>query len=668
MSGRTHTAYAQSARCPRCRAENFSYAAFCIGCGEPLDDPAASGEGLLNEGAPPSGETRPPATGPSRAVLLRWEMWVGVCLVAALLGFVLYDWGNSTVQSNAYRDGVAAAERHDWDRAAESFSQAGDLHESSRRAEEARRKVADRNRLYSAGVEAGEHGDWPGAVAALKGVGEIQPAYRDSASRLSAAKEAAFQEGLDGLAYLVTGGPDPGLYIREAGQARKLPGSDRGSLLRAVSADGKRLVYDVPAGQLGKLDFGAGENAPAIQPTILRDAGRLQVLAAVTTEGAIDLPAAPELGDEGYGLFDESGNGLWWYGSPTVGGSFGREVFYYSLSDRTVGSVTRHASRGQSMQKGTVVAVDPQHGRVVLVEGGEGAAGEPRTARLSIARADGGQKRQLAALPGDVHEAQISSDGLWLLLTTQENGDLITRSVWLLPLDASAAKPRLLSKIVWGGSEMNARLSAVFLPHVGGQSEVLVNRVLGDDEMLAMYISGDPSAVYVIKREAEHAYRPDSSGLSHNGNYLAGGRRQGGAAQLELISLPPGTHFPASVRLPAANTQIVSAQFSPQDGYVVASVQNPEGINRGTTQTLYAAPVGKDGSLGTPRRIAVARLSYSGDTPAFALPPGGTFLAYIGEGGQLRAALYNGLEDRIVAEHVGAVWSLQDRPGLLLRR
>ena len=133
---------------------------------------------------------------------------------------------------------------------------------------------------------------------------------------------------------------------------------------------------------------------------------------------------------------------------------------------------------------------------------------------------------------------------------------------------------------------------------------------------------------------------------------------------LQVLKVQPGSAGWSSVTLPARDVQIVRAQVSPRDDYAVTSVYSPDGINRGTTQSLYTIKILADGKLAEPKMVAFANLPYGQDRPAVALPSSGYVLAYVNEGLDLHAVFYDGSGDTLVASNVGAVWSLKAKGDL----
>jgi hypothetical protein len=221
---------------------------------------------------------------------------------------------------------------------------------------------------------------------------------------------------------------------------------------------------------------------------------------------------------------------------------------------------------------------------------------------------------------------------------------------------------------------MNQHLTASWLP-TGGE-KVIVDRAEPAKETLTVHDVDTFQAfqeTYAWQGPPGGAHEGDVSGFSHGGAYAVSRRQQGRWASLELVATsstdPP---YESRVKLPALADQIVSVRFAPLDDYVVAAVRNRDGISRGTTQAVYAAPISvtRWGSrrLDDPTRIALANLPYDPDFPVLALPAGNSLLVYVNPAHQLRAASLDGANDALVAPYADAVWNLEARDDLLWRR
>src|SRR5436190_18936930 len=139
--------------CARCGAENYPFASFCIACGEPFDEVAdvdwpPDSQALLEAAASPheaedSSLLRNLISKIQNPKLLkRRETIIGLVLVLLVVGYVIFDWQRTMVQSAAYKDGIAAEQNKDWDRAAQAFEQAGGHRDADSKAHNARVEAA----------------------------------------------------------------------------------------------------------------------------------------------------------------------------------------------------------------------------------------------------------------------------------------------------------------------------------------------------------------------------------------------------------------------------------------------------------------------------------------------------------------------------------------------
>ncbi|HYP38999.1 MAG TPA: zinc ribbon domain-containing protein [Chloroflexia bacterium] len=658
----------QALSCPRCGAEYFAYASFCTVCGKSFGE---EGFGDQDEGLADREALSGRKVVRSRLVGLqvRWETWLGLLILTVLMGYVVYDWQVSTTKSDAYRAGLAAMEKRDWDAAVQSFGRAEGYRDAGPREEEAKEKVAHRDRFYYGAVRAAERHDWGAAISALERMREVQPSYRDSDSRMAQARDSALQEGLAGIVYLVSDGREPGLYLRDGqGRSTRLPGSDKYSVVRAISAEGDAIVYDRPSEE---TDY-PGEasrppNSVALDPFGTDRPARVPVLARMDEGSSVitTLPL-PQLDYGGTGVFAEKG--LWWYSPQRSTYSFDYEVFYWSQY-LPVGSEVMRVSDLAAGRR--AITVDPPRSRVVLAEATGDPRGVGRQTRLYLADEMGRDLRLLHSVQGEVYQASWSGDGRWLLYIAQQYGtNSITRTAWVVEPDKSLSAgeeqspARALKILSWRGIQMDARLSASFIPTSEGPARVVVDHVeYGVEHVLAHNL--EDGTIEVLWRESSNgAYRRDLSAFSHDGKYLASRWNPGDGSIIMALDISMGWRTWHSRPFPATDSQIVKIQFAPLDDYMIVSVQNPEGINRGHTQNVYSIQKPERGDGAEARLIAVANMPYDSDAPSIALPGNGSMLAYVNADQELRAVFYNGKGDTLVADNVKAVWSLTGKRGL----
>jgi hypothetical protein len=588
--------------------------------------------------------------------------------VGGVAGYALFDWQHKSAQTDAYRQGVSAEQRKDWDKAGESFAQAGDWHDATQRKETAAHKVKERDRLYGEALAAESRSDFLGAVSDLQKVQAIQPAYRDTDRRLASAREQALNHGLDGIIYLVQEGENPGLYIRdELGQAHLLPGSDRNSAVHAISTANKAFVYDRPSEELDYLASGLRDDAMARDPLRQGRGDRVPVLAGLSKSGVLTVIALPELDSAGMGVF--AARGLWWYSSQPSKGSFGYETFF--LSDYL--PFSQDVVRVSDLQAGKrVAAVDPQRSRVVMAEVAGEARSSVRKTYLYLADARGHDGRLLQTVDGDVVDASVSSDGRWLLYSARQDSAAISKALYVLSLEekqgtgGASPSPRLLDTLSWSGMPLSAHLSGGFLPaDDAGQIRVVVSRSEESVESLRVFNLDNGQTDFSWSGQTDGIVRTGLTVMSSDGKFLAYRRQDGNDFTLQFLNLQtvPAGKSQATLRaFPGTEARV---QISPGADYVIASLFSPDGISRSIEQAVYSFRISDDGKPGSGLLVAKPTLPYMEEYPALAMPPGGYLLAYVNTAKELRAVGYGGDGDTLVARGVGAVWSLWLDGGLI---
>ncbi len=669
--------------CTHCGAENYGFAAFCISCGEPFDtlpdsdlsffDAAdASIRPVKAEPKEPQEQERPASTldGLSGR-LARRETIIGLVLLALVLGYAVYSWQRSSAEASAYKEGVAAEQHKDWETAATAFDKAGDHHDAGSKATHAHFQVAERDRLFDEALVAADSQDWKTALSALEGVQAIQPAYADSENRLVQARSQVFKLELNNLVYLVSDGPQPGLYmLDETNTPYRLPGSDAQSVIHAMSADGARFVYDRAKSNdyttSAQGDANSTNNDHALTNAFNDVTVKREPVLVTLDKGKVKTRPLPNLNGNGTGIFSQKG--LWWYSgwysSPKDSDYLQYEVAY---SDGQAAESSAAAIVVTNPFSSTrVLALDPERSRLVLGQ----AHGTPRTVdretRLYMANADGTGQRFVQAIEGDVQSAQISGDGRWLLAVTRYviTHVGIEQSVWLAPIgtgvaDAPAGPVRKLDTLAGTSSDIPRHLSAALVPTNNSPTRVVVDRASANLEHVAFYSADSSDMTHIIYNLPATGMGYDTVGFSNSGAYLGLRRQYGPDAKLEMVSLGKDDFLNSwGVPLPAQAAQKVRVSFAPHDDYVLATVQNLNSPTGGYVHEIYAARIQKNGGMADAKLIATAATQSDTTLPAIAPTSGGSMLAYVNAHHELRVTFYDGQQDTLIAVAISAVWAL----------
>ena len=418
-------------RCPNCNASNRPDARFCLECGEPLD-PQQAAIGEVPAGRAPD---RPRWWDERRGLL---GALLSVLLVVAI-GYSTWQGGRDR-QSAAYERGLTEQAAHHWPEAVAAFRIAGAY-------ADAPRHLADttltwtRLQQWRADADAAEaQGAWWDAAAAWRRIVDLDSLYKDGAARLAAA-----QARLGVLIYRVPHGPQMGIWWAQADGSRphRFPGGTE-LAIHGISPDGHwaiytdYLFYPWPPGRhtLNIIDLQTGQiRAVPLRPMVAPDDQSVR--------------------------FRNDSSGFWWV--------VGSRWSYYSFATGVLQPIT-----------GTVLAADPQNGRLLLTAEPPGAGGAPAPALL--ANATGGAARRLVPLLSNLAQARFSPDGRWLLCRGY-NSDTGAPAEHILAFQFAAADsdgdddapPTLIADLPTGATDgtPGPPFTGAFLP-LGAQGETRV--------------------------------------------------------------------------------------------------------------------------------------------------------------------------------------------------
>jgi len=557
-----------------------------------------------------------------------WEALLGLALVVGVLGAAWIDGWQTEQARQAYRQGVAAAAARHWDAAAQAFAQAGSYPNAARQHAEAAGQVAQRDALLAQAAQA----PGPGAAwHALSQAAAIEPDYPGLAARVEAARRQLFQQGAAGTVFLQTGGAAPGLYLLAGGAPIYLPGSDAQSRLRGRAPDAQTFLYDrAPGVAPGSCWVPC---APALRQVVLARGGTGGPLTTQVLGG--DLPP------DGSATFTRDGSGLWW--------AAGGRAWYADPAQRQISEVLGARPGGR------VLALDPARRRVLLAAP---EAGDPARTLLTLADATGQAADPLPpAAPGTVLRAAFSAHGSHLVYLAQQSNGQTIRALWQVDLQHPDHARHELAWLPWGEVQTVGWLGA-FLPPASAGGAVFIYRLDARGEQVVQVNLEAGGATLLWSGRARDLHG-NTAAISPDGRTLVLHNPQGMASTLDLVATDGGAavrSFPA----PAYGGQSVHAAFTPGGDYVLYTVHNPEGLERGYVQPIYSLPSGAPAGTAPLVLARNAVMPYDPSLAALALPPGGELLLYVSAGGGLQATTFDGAARATLGSGVDAVWSLRD--------
>ncbi len=613
-------------RCPACGAANQPYAAFCVGCGEPL--------------APDT----TPAPAPEHADR-RLQLLVAAGIVV-IVGWMLLGWWQDDNAAARYRAGTRAQAAHDWAGAAGAYGAAGNYADAPARATAAAHTATERARLLAAADSAVAARDWAATWTDLTQALALDPTDPNLQARRAAAQAQMLDTALAGTLYRIADGPRAGLYANLAGHRdTRLPGSDGRSVPRAWSADGTQLVYDRPGPALDSSGPGA---------TVPREA----VLATFHPYAA-DPVAAQVLPEPVYAAMSGgiTPGGLFWQTySADDGVSEGSLVYYRFVDGQTVPVFA-------SGQWRYVAATNAATGLVLQVVPPLIAA-DPALTHLTVG-VPGAPLVLDTWQSGWLMAASFSADGRYLLFTMQNGSSLTSLSTSLFFADlrqpTSVQAPRVgvefLQSITSRGPNPPT-LSGAFVPNPrGAPTHVLVLQRDGTREDVTLRGLADGLGTSVWHGTVPAA--PSGATLADDGTWLAYMISSPAETRLALQSLDANS-APLLLSSAGFRSGPTSLTFAPGSRFLLYHTAGPE---TGQGEALYSLPLARVdmSASGTPPLHPVYLGTMAADTgaSAVALAPSGTFILYLDTQHQLHAVSYDGTIDIPLPEAVAGVWSLR---------
>jgi hypothetical protein len=191
----------------------------------------------------------------------RMEMVLGLALVAAVLGFVLFNYVRQEMQVGHYHAGIDALDNREPELAIGELQAADAYLDSAALIETARARIEARDALYKQATELASVGKWWRVARTLLKMQEVQKSHKDSDALLARAREVngpifythTPPDGIfkDGTRYYTYDAPDKtGIYVIQADgeYGQRIENTERWMPTYAVSPDGRSLVYSLPSG------------------------------------------------------------------------------------------------------------------------------------------------------------------------------------------------------------------------------------------------------------------------------------------------------------------------------------------------------------------------------------------------------------------------------------
>ena len=466
----------------------------------------------------------PEPSGRARSVRAR-EVALGVLLLLGVLGWAGWQWWHGETQRNSYERGRQAVIAQQWDEARSYFGSASGYKDATTRAEDAEKKIEERDKQYEIAAVHAEAGEWVVALKAAQAAAAIQPHYKDLDALTTEAEKRVYFEALHGtVARRLL--DDPGLYYRSVDSWVRLENSDRWSDVLGYGGQ-ETFLYDVPGpgwvpqptptsvsveGQPFQMESGSP-----------RLAGR-QLMAASFQDDSGPRMERLSLDPAQYNFYITGKQGVWaihysessprYPGLPIEGALAGYEVAYEAYGSgltSTIGIAPNMA----------IVDFAAQSEQLLLARFDPEA---PTTGGLELFMAgpDGSQPRLIYTTTNSIRTARLSPDGQYVLITSLEHIEGVNGKMVAVLLDVMGeAEPRTLveaavtvringTRVIW---DQSSGMRAIFLRRGHFANKVLVtinNRDSGSEVKLIDPEHPDWSRTLAVAHNKGNVYTPVS--------------------------------------------------------------------------------------------------------------------------------------------------------------
>lgn len=411
------------------------------------------------------------------------EVLVGVLLLVGVLGWAGWQWWYGETLRNNYELGRQAVIEQRWEEARASFEAAAGHKDATARAQDAEKKIEERDKHYALASIHAEAGEWVVALKAAREAAAIQPDYKELDALLVEAEEQVYREALSGSVALRLG-DDPGLYYRDADKWVRLEGSDRWSDVRNYSQHGI-FLYDVPTPGWVPQPTATPVPSAAQDQSVEPELGMPQLAGRRLVAASFQGDAGPSfyklnLDPTRYSYFITTRSGVWGirqlqfelaipglHPSLQLQGLFGKsEIAYEAHGSNITSTISIAPNMG-------LVGFGEEGKHVLLAEFDPQAPGLGAL-KLYAAGPDGSQARLVYTTTGTIRSARLSPDERYVLLTivehiTEGSGKM---AAVLVDLESNAQTRTLVT----ADARVSRTQSAMFVNGESGLSAAFLRR------------------------------------------------------------------------------------------------------------------------------------------------------------------------------------------------
>jgi hypothetical protein len=391
----------------------------------------------------------------------------------------------------------------DWDEAYAHYLTASGYRDAEVRAAEMGKLISRRDRLYSGALTYSQQGEWFAAYRELNELERVQPGYSDRTGLRLLVEQGAHDlalRGIGGTVATVNGhapGQQPGLhYLDQSGAGWTwLESSDLWSRVQDVYPGGP-VIYDVPGpGSLPPPSLASGLGWTSDEEYRLwREQRRFMVMWLEDGQARFG-PVSHNPGDS---YFMAGPNGVWHVGLSSRTRNEAQVELITSFPRLSYQPLGKPGADAISLPGPDWTVVDSlnKSGHILLAElhpSGQVSG----TNHIYMAEPDGSDRRLVHSFQGDLRNAQLSSDGRYVLLTIFETHDDLTGSQIVLLVDSQDGSSHILARkelsSIWSGQPPTQFAGAAFIDKGPFAGKVVAGE-WGWDSKLAIFDPSEPGA------------------------------------------------------------------------------------------------------------------------------------------------------------------------------